>query len=125
MTLAMALDNSFEIMNEDEMYDVNGGKWIDVHVHDSFVDSALGMEFGTATKMATATYCTVLGMKLGLAAGGIYGMAFGAIMGAFIGGIIMKKVGSIVYKHTLANLINISFDFPFYIPFRKNDIHLT
>ncbi len=25
MTLAMALDNSFEIMNEDEMYDVNGG----------------------------------------------------------------------------------------------------
>ncbi len=28
MTLAMALDNSFEIMNEDEMYDVNGGaKW--------------------------------------------------------------------------------------------------
>ncbi len=25
MTLAMALNNSFEIMSEDEMYDVNGG----------------------------------------------------------------------------------------------------
>ena len=27
MTYAMTLDNSWEIMNEDEMYDVNGGGW--------------------------------------------------------------------------------------------------
>lgn len=99
MTYAMTLDNSWEIMSEDEMYDVNGGETV--------------MIYFTPTTQRAIINAGVAG--LAAAAGVIFG-AWGWIIGAFSASFIITIVSERYNPHG-----NILF-MPFYIPFRKNNI---
>jgi len=70
MTYAMTLDNSWEIMNEEEMYDVNGGGWYSdkvakvVKMFGDVVVGTLALAFGlNAAKTMYAGLSLVRGFK--------------------------------------------------------------
>jgi hypothetical protein len=60
MTYAMTLDNSWELMTEDEMYDVNGGGRITITLAKNFVMGTAALIFGAGVPAALAAIAPTL-----------------------------------------------------------------
>lgn len=85
MTYAMTLDNSWEIMNEEEMYDVNGGGTTEIVVTfltDAAFKAAIGLG---AVAFATAMYAKAAVLLMPLHAIPVVGtIAYWTLLGSFI-----------------------------------------
>ncbi len=111
MTLAMALDNSFEIMNEDEMYDVNGGAWVSIVLSKDFVRDLI-----TASLSAIGA---IIGGALGSVVP-ILGTSVCAAIGASLGWII----GGAIARGAIRGDGDYTSPFKIFVPFRKKDIKI-
>ncbi|MBV1708987.1 MAG: hypothetical protein KMY54_03930 [Erysipelothrix sp.] len=85
MTYAMTLDHSWEIMSEEEMYDVNGGFYMNSGAVQATVMHLASGSPISATAIATAIKFSAswLGVKFG-ALGGPLGMATGFVLGTWL-----------------------------------------
>lgn len=83
---SMALDNSWLVMNEDEMYDVNGGSGIDVYY---FSHGELGALVGAAFMSGVISYSAALAavtlLTASVAVVPVLGWAAAAYIGAHAG----------------------------------------
>ncbi len=93
MNLGLALDNSFEIMNEDEMFDVNGG-W-------GFNFPIPGIVKYTHAFTVTANF---IKWTIGLSIGALI-----VVIGAYVGGVavgILGLVATSIIQYAMDNTIN-------------------
>ena len=92
MTYAMTLDNSWELMSEDEMYDVNGGGAITISISRDLIVNVAGVLFtgGTAAAMA------FLAPKIALAVG------FWLLVSTSLGPIAMGIIATFAAGATVA-----------------------
>ena len=85
MTYAMTLDNSWELMTEEEMYDVNGGGTTEIVVTfltDAAFKGAIGLG---AVAFATALYAKVAVLLAPLHAIPVVGtVAYWSLLGSFV-----------------------------------------
>ena len=90
MTYAMTLDHSWEIMSEEEMYDVNGG----MYVPDSTIQA---IAFAIGVSAATTIPVAMVAIKIGagIMAGALAGLPGGNIIGLVGAAYLMANVGSI------------------------------
>lgn len=90
---SMALDNSWLVMNEEEMYDVNGGAW-SWSTFGQWTGTA-AVTGGTGGLVAGGTIGATAGMAaggVGAIPGGLAGAGIGAGIG-FVGGAVVGAVG--------------------------------
>ena len=102
MTYAMTLDNSWEMMSEDEMYDVNGGSASSWDFH--FTNESVVALFGAAASLG------IVALKSALVAGLFY-ISLIPVVGKVLYGMILKSIKPIA----LAMATAIIFGTEFYI----------
>ena len=82
MTYAMTLDNSWEMMSEEEMYDVNGGgvyiKLVDIVMTENLRRTLIGALVTTITSLVTSAILGALGLT------GAGAAARGAVIGTAV-----------------------------------------
>ncbi|MCU0104453.1 hypothetical protein N7603_02130 [Acholeplasma vituli] len=91
MTYAMTLDNSWELMTEDEMYDVNGGGTIALSIRISA--ETIGAAVGAGIGVYVGYLVGVLAVKLGLIASTT---GPGAILIMAISGVTLTLIGAAI-----------------------------
>lgn len=83
MNLGLALDNSFEIMNEDEMFDVNGGGVTRYHFHVNISANLLKALYSVGVGAAVSIVGSAVVAALGIT--GIGATLIPVVIGAIIG----------------------------------------
>jgi len=105
MTYAMTLDNSWEIMTEEEMYDVNGGFYLSNRDLTGIlvavgINPLGGFLWGLGIYKLGAlisSKAALLGAKIGGTIGGIVGSAVGALLGlGLVGSMSLKMADALI-----------------------------
>jgi len=125
----MTIENSWEFMSEEEMYDVNGGATVGIYLD---ITLSLGFVVGVLAGSITSTMIVtslIMSAVAATAVGGPAAIGIGTTLAGVVGAILARSITAYIVNtiggSAARELAYEAFMFNLWIPFRQKDVHIS